>query len=51
VPRPVVPPRVDYELTPMGHTLLGTVCQLMSWAVEHSDEIDRARADYDARTG
>jgi DNA-binding HxlR family transcriptional regulator len=47
---PVVPPRVDYELTPMGETLLGTVCQLMSWAIDHSDEIDRARADYDART-
>jgi DNA-binding HxlR family transcriptional regulator len=48
---PVVPPRVDYELTPMGHTLLGTVCLLMTWAVEHSDDIDRARAAYDTRNG
>lgn len=46
---PVVPPRVDYELTPMGQTLLGTVCTLMNWAYQHSDQIDRARADYDAR--
>lgn len=46
---PVVPPRVDYCLTPLGHTLLGTVCQLMSWAVEHADEIDEARAAYDRR--
>jgi DNA-binding HxlR family transcriptional regulator len=46
---PVVPPRVDYELTPMGRTLLGTICQLLFWAFEHSDEIDQARADYDAR--
>ena len=46
---PVVPPRVDYTLTPMGRTLLGTVCQLMSWAVEHGEEIDRARTEYDVR--
>jgi DNA-binding HxlR family transcriptional regulator len=47
---PVVPPRVDYNLTPMGETLLGTVCQLLSWAIEHADEIDHARDAYDART-
>jgi len=46
---PVVPPRVDYRLTELGLTLLGTVCNLMSWAVEHSDDIDEARASYDAR--
>jgi DNA-binding HxlR family transcriptional regulator len=46
---PVVPPRVDYELTPLGQTLLGTVCTLMTWAVEHGDEIDEARAAYDER--
>ena len=46
---PVVPPRVDYALTPLGRTLLGTVCTLMSWSVEHGDEIDTARAAYDAR--
>lgn len=47
---PVVPPRVDYELTPMGQTLLRTICPLMDWAYQHSDQIDRARAAYDART-
>jgi DNA-binding HxlR family transcriptional regulator len=46
---PVVPPRVDYELTSMGKTLLGTVCTLMGWAHAHTDEIDAARAAYDAR--
>jgi len=39
---PVVPPRVDYRLTPLGVTLLGTVCTLMGWAVEHGEEIDKA---------
>lgn len=48
---PVVPPRVDYRLTPLGQTLLGTVCQLMGWAVEHADDIDEARATYDRRAG
>lgn len=46
---PVVPPRVDYQLTELGLTLLSTVCELMSWAVDHADDIDEARADYDAR--
>lgn len=46
---PVVPPRVDYELTSLGQTLLATVCALMSWTVEHLDEIDQARKEYDAR--
>jgi DNA-binding HxlR family transcriptional regulator len=46
---PTVPPRVDYALTPMGHTLLDTVCTLIQWADAHVAEIDAARAEYDAR--
>jgi DNA-binding HxlR family transcriptional regulator len=46
---PVVPPRVDYRLTPLGHTLLGTVRHLMVWSYEHADDIDEARAAYDRR--
>lgn len=46
---PVVPPRVDYDLTPTGHTLLATVRQLVEWADDHTGEIDAARARYDAR--
>jgi DNA-binding HxlR family transcriptional regulator len=46
---PVVPPRVDYALTPLGETLLATVCTLMAWADQHSDEIDAAREAYDER--
>lgn len=46
---PVVPPRVDYDLTPTGHTLLETVRQLVEWADDHTGEIDAARARYDAR--
>ncbi|HEY0454093.1 helix-turn-helix domain-containing protein [Actinophytocola sp.] len=46
---PVVPPRVDYRLTDLGRTLLGTVCNLMDWAVTHADDIDEARATYDGK--
>ncbi|HEX4830440.1 MAG TPA: helix-turn-helix domain-containing protein [Trebonia sp.] len=44
-----VPPRVDYELTPLGLTLLNTIGQLVSWADEHAGEVTAAREDYDAR--
>ena len=46
---PVVPPRVDYDLTPAGQTLLATVRQLIAWADDHTADIDTARARYDAR--
>ncbi len=45
-----VPPRVDYELTPLGQTLLATIGQLVAWADAHLGEIEAARADYDARS-
>jgi DNA-binding HxlR family transcriptional regulator len=46
---PDVPPRVDYELTPLGSTLLDTIQALVAWAGEHGNEIAEARAAYDAR--
>ena len=46
---PVVPPRVDYELTPMGATLLHTIEQLIDWADGHVADIHAAQAAYDAR--
>jgi DNA-binding HxlR family transcriptional regulator len=46
---PVIPPRVDYELTALGRTLLETIGQLVSWSDDHLAEIDTARAAYDAR--
>ncbi len=48
---PVVPPRVDYRLTPLGRTLSDTVGALMTWAVHHAPAIDEARAAYDSRAG
>jgi DNA-binding HxlR family transcriptional regulator len=45
---PVIPPRVEYALTPMGRTLLDTIGQLVSWTDSHLPEIEAARAAYDA---
>src|ERR1700748_233421 len=44
-----VPPRVDYALTPLGHTLRTAIGQLVSWADSHLTEIEAAQAAYDGR--
>ncbi|MFC5146741.1 winged helix-turn-helix transcriptional regulator [Streptomyces aureoversilis] len=44
---PVVPPRVDYELTPLGTTLHDTIQALVTWTEAHQGEIAAARAAYD----
>ena len=46
---PVVPPRVDYELTALGATLLETIQALVTWTEEHQDEVAAARSAYDLR--
>ena len=46
---PVVPPRVDYELTELGATLLETTQALVAWTEAHQDEVAAARSAYDAR--
>jgi DNA-binding HxlR family transcriptional regulator len=45
----VVPPRVEYELTPLGQSLRSPVSALGEWARSHLDEIDAARAAFDSR--
>jgi DNA-binding HxlR family transcriptional regulator len=45
----VVPPRVDYELTPAGQTLLVPVRALATWAEEHRNDIQQARARFDRK--
>jgi DNA-binding HxlR family transcriptional regulator len=46
---PVVPPRVDYELTSLGGTLHTTIQSLVTWTERHQEEIAAARTAYDAR--
>jgi len=43
-----IPPRVDYELTELGRSLLRPVDALGSWAREHHAKIVRARERFDA---
>jgi DNA-binding HxlR family transcriptional regulator len=45
----VMPPRVDYALTPMGRTLLDAAATLIGWVNAHLEEIEASRAAYDAR--
>ena len=40
---PEVPPRVEYELTRLGRSLLKTVLDLAAWAVDNHEEIQRNR--------
>jgi DNA-binding HxlR family transcriptional regulator len=43
-----VPPRVEYELTPIGRSLLPPAMALAEWAIEHLAEIEASRAAHDA---
>ncbi|MBC6470452.1 winged helix-turn-helix transcriptional regulator [Actinomadura alba] len=45
-----VPPRVDYELTEMGRTLLVPLSALDEWANAHRDDIRAARERHDRGT-
>jgi DNA-binding HxlR family transcriptional regulator len=45
---PVVPPRVEYDLTEFGTGLLPAVMPLILWAEANLDKIDSSRATYDA---
>lgn len=44
---PTIPPRVDYELTPLGHDLLDPVSALGAWAIRNQPKIVRAREVFD----
>lgn len=45
---PTIPPRVDYELTDLGRSLLLPVKELGLWARRHRPAIQQARARFDA---
>ena len=45
---PTIPPRVDYELTALGCSLLTPVNALGAWARQNRQTIEQARAHFDA---
>ncbi|HBO1345080.1 winged helix-turn-helix transcriptional regulator [Pseudomonas aeruginosa] len=45
----VMPPHVEYELTPLGRSLQQSVSVLDNWARDHLAEIDAAREAFDAQ--
>jgi DNA-binding HxlR family transcriptional regulator len=44
---PEVPPRVEYELTDLGHGLLEPALRLVNWAADHAELIQKYRDDFD----
>ncbi len=45
---PTIPPRVEYELTKLGHSLLDPVSSLALWARQNRSGIAAARQRFDA---
>jgi DNA-binding HxlR family transcriptional regulator len=43
---PVIPPRVEYELTELGRSLGEAFCGVWVWVEEHGREIERSRAAF-----
>ena len=46
---PTVPPRVDYELTPLGHSLREPTEALGNWVFANIEGIEKARRKFDAQ--
>lgn len=46
---PTIPPRVDYELTTLGHSLWKAVEPLATWVQSHIPQITKARDKFDKR--
>jgi DNA-binding HxlR family transcriptional regulator len=46
---PVSPPRVEYELTPLGHDMLKPVSAMLDWALDAYPQIQEARRAYDGK--
>ena len=44
---PTIPPRVDYELTPIGRTLIDPLKALHAWSTGNRATIETARARYE----
>ena len=48
---PTIPPRVDYELTRLGHSLWEAVEPLGRWANANVKQISKAQAEFERKRG
>jgi DNA-binding HxlR family transcriptional regulator len=46
---PEVPPRVEYEMTDLGKSLLSPTQGLVDWAKKYWEQVREAQSKYDAR--
>ncbi|MFA5956452.1 MAG: helix-turn-helix domain-containing protein [Hyphomicrobium sp.] len=46
---PTIPPRVDYELTDLGRTLICILAPLGEWAIANRQTVEASRAKFDAK--
>lgn len=46
---PTIPPRVDYELTELGRTLICILKPLGEWAVANRETVEMSRAKFDGQ--
>ncbi|GLV59906.1 hypothetical protein KDH_67300 [Dictyobacter sp. S3.2.2.5] len=44
---PVIPPMVEYSLTPLGRTLIDPIWALRAWSESYIEEVEQARTTYD----
>jgi DNA-binding HxlR family transcriptional regulator len=47
---PEVPPRVEYEISPLGASLGPLFAHLAEWAAANLGKVERARHDHDTRS-
>jgi DNA-binding HxlR family transcriptional regulator len=46
-----MPPRVEYEITPLGRTLVPVFRKLAAWSDQHLDKVQAAQRRYDGGGG
>lgn len=44
-----VPPRVEYELTPLGESLAEAACSIWLWVEKHFHDVQRARRTFEKK--
>jgi DNA-binding HxlR family transcriptional regulator len=47
----VVPPKVEYNLTPLGMSLGAAFCGVWVWAAENLKHVEQARSKFDGNGG